>query len=382
MGLKSDLSSVVLPCCEGTLFLEYPGVSEPLSSPITVEPVTSGGGTTWRLQVAALRDEARAREHARALSVRTGQPAEAHFDAGVDLFRVRLGRYATREAADAARRRLPPAEAAGAWIVAEVTDLASPALRVKQNARTFLVPGRRLAVAAAAPGAVRVDGRRYRDRVLVYLNDRGTLNVINELPVEEYLRGVVPKEMGPDQYPRLEALKAQAVAARTYALRNLGQFAAEGYDLCAGPRCQVYGGMDVEHPFSDRAIAETAYQVLLYDGALADTLYTATCGGHTEDVGVVFPLRHEPYLRGVPCIEAGAVPVSGSLAPGTPFPHGFTHALLPTGGSASPGGLARPARSRGAWCTWRSSPAWPCRRTAWPRSTAASWGDTCSRSST
>ncbi len=347
IGLKSDLSSAVLPCCDGALALEHSGASEPLSSPITVEPVVAGGGTVWRLQVAALRDEERAADYARGLASRTGQPAEAHFDAGVDLFRVRVGRYASRQAAEAARRLLPAAEAAAAWIVAEVTDLASPALRVRQGGESFQVPGRWLAVSAGAGGAVRVDGRRYRDRVLVFLNDRGTLNLVNELPVEEYLRGVVPKEMGPDQYSRLEALKAQAVAARTYALRNLGQFAAEGYDLCSGPRCQVYGGRDVEHPLSDRAVSETAHQVLLYDGALADTLYTSTCGGHTEDVEVVFPSKTAPYLRGVPCIEGGAVPLAGSLAAGTPFPHGFTRALAPPVGDPALGGSREAATLAG-----------------------------------
>ena len=98
-------------------------------------------------------------------------------------------------------------------------------------------------MAPAGNSSVRVQGKRYRGRILVYLNDRGALNLINELPIEEYLRGVVPSEMGPELYNQLEALKAQAVAARTYTLRNLGEFAREGYDICATPRCQVYGGM-------------------------------------------------------------------------------------------------------------------------------------------
>ena len=92
----------------------------------------------------------------------------------------------------------------------------------------------------------------------MFLNDRGLLNVVNELPVDDYLRGVVPREMGPAIFDEIEALKAQAVAARTYTIRNLGGFTAEGFDICATPRCQVYGGMSVEHPLSDRAVAETS----------------------------------------------------------------------------------------------------------------------------
>jgi stage II sporulation protein D len=167
--------------------------------------------------------------------------------------------------------------------------------------------------------------------MLVYLNDRGTLNLINELSLEDYLRGVVPREMGPEAYDNLDALKAQAVAARSYALRNLGEFAAEGYDICATPRCQVYGGRSAEHPLSDRAVAETAGQVLVHGGRAADALYSSTCGGHTEDVQVVFPLKNEPYLRAVPCYEAGLTELAGNLGGGVPFPQGLMQRLLPGG---------------------------------------------------
>jgi stage II sporulation protein D len=147
---------------------------------------------------------------------------------------------------------------------------------------------------------------------LLFLNDRGSLNVIDELSIENYLRGVVPKELGPDLYPQLEALKAQTVAARTYTVRNLGEFVDEGYDICATPRCQVYGGMEVEHPLTDRAIEETADQVLLWRDEPIDALYSATCGGHTEDVGTVFPLKSdETYLQGVPCLEHGTTTLRG-----------------------------------------------------------------------
>ena len=78
-----------------------------------------------------------------------------------------------------------------------------------------------------------LDGARYRGRLLLYLNDRGLLNVINEISVEDYLRGVVPREMGPAAFASLDALKAQTVAARTYTLKNLGEFVSEGYDICA-----------------------------------------------------------------------------------------------------------------------------------------------------
>jgi stage II sporulation protein D len=260
---------------------------------------------------------------------------------------VRVGRYATREAADQDRRRIGALGVTDAFVISEGGSVTAPAVRVSQGAHSAVHPGRWLAVTSSSTlsprgegggggGSVRVQGKRWRGRILVYVNDRGRLNLINELPVEEYLRGVVPSEMGPIQYNQVEALKAQAVAARTYTLRNLGEFAREGYDICATPRCQVYKGMEVEHSLSDRAIAETAGQVLLFEGRLADTLYSSTCGGHTEDVPVVFPLKQEPYLQGVPCMEAGFAHIAGTLAPGQPFPAGLTRALLPPASGIAP----------------------------------------------
>lgn len=313
-----------------------------VASPLKVGPAAAAAEKGYyRLQIAALRDERQAQNLASRLERDSGQPGDAHFDAGIDLYRVRVGRYATREAAEADMRRLASIGVTGAFVVNEGAAVTEPALRVEIGQSSMVYPGRWLSVSPVGNASLRVRGKRYRGRLLVYLNDRGSLNLINELPVEEYLRGVVPSEMGPEQYNQLEALKAQAVAARTYTLRNLGEFTREGYDICATPRCQVYGGMNVEHPLSDRAIAETAGQVLLYQSELADTLYSSTCGGHTEDAEVVFPLKQEPYLQGVPCMEVGIIRFEGDLPPGIPFAPGLTHRLLPpAAGVSSTGALA------------------------------------------
>lgn len=337
VGLASDLDSVTFPCCEEPLDVTMEDQALPVSGPLKVEPAA---GTAqqgyYRLQVAALRDERQAQNLARRLERDSGQPGEAYFDAGIDLYRVRIGRYATREAAEADMRRLGAIGVTGAFVVNEGGSVTQPALRLTLGASSTVYPGRWLSVSPVGNPSVRVRNKRYRGRVLVYLNDRGALNLINELPVEDYLRGVVPSEMGPELYNQLEALKAQAVAARTYTLRNLGEFAREGYDICATPRCQVYGGMQIEHPLSDRAVAETAGQVLLYKGELVDALYSSTCGGHTEDVHVIFPLKQEPYLKAVPCMEVGVVRIDGDLGPGVPFPAGLTRRILPPAAGASP----------------------------------------------
>jgi stage II sporulation protein D len=330
VGLASDLPAVALPCCEAGLMLSMGGKVLAAVAALRIEPAAAAAQQgIFRLQVAALRDEGQALDLARRLERETKQPGDAHFDAGIDLYRVRIGRYATREEADADLRRLSTLGVTGAIVVYEGGSVSNPALRVAQGDSAAVYPGRWVALDPVGEGGIRVQGHRYRGRILVYLNDRGTLNLINELPVEEYLRGVVPSEMGPEQYHQLEALKAQAVAARTYTLRNLGEFSREGYDICATPRCQVYSGMDVEHPLSDRAVSETGGQVLLYHGELVDALYSSTCGGHTEDVKVMFPFKEEPYLKGVPCMEEGMVRLEGDLPDHAPFPGGLTRRLLP-----------------------------------------------------
>jgi len=248
-----------------------------LALSLKVEPAAATAQKGYyRLQVAALRDERQAQDLARQLERISGQPGEAFFDAGIDLYRVRIGHYPTREAAEADMRRLGANGVTGAFVVNEGAAVSAPALRLTQGQTATVYNGRWLSVAPVGEPSVRVKGKRYRGRILVFLNDRGSLNLINELPVEDYLRGVVPSEMGPELYNQLEALKAQAVAARTYTLRNMGEFSREGYDICATPRCQVYGGIAVEHPLSDQAVLETAGQVLLYKGELVNALYSST----------------------------------------------------------------------------------------------------------
>ena len=143
-----------------------------------------------------------------------------------------------------------------------------------------------------SPGAdgvrVALDAASYRGSLRVLVNPRGLLNVVNRVDLEEYLYGVVPAEMGPKRFDELEGLKAQAVAARTYALAHKGQFEAEGYDLCATPKCQVYAGLSAEDPLSSAAVDATRGLVLASGGSFADALFVSTCGGRTENVENVF----------------------------------------------------------------------------------------------
>lgn len=331
VGLATDLQRFELPCCNPQIKIEN-GAGDPW--PLTTATTVTPGGelverVVYRLQVAALKNDQQAAGIADYLRQETGLPADAVFDAGTDLYRVRVGRFESRATAEEARTRLESLGLAQSWIASEGGRIDAPTLRIRRGEETFELPGRWLDITAPTDVGIPYEGVRYRGRLLLYLNDRGRLNVINELPLEDYLRGVVPKEMGPLLYNRLEALKAQTVAARTYTLRNLGEFAEEGYDICSTPRCQVYGGMAVEHPRSDRAIKQTAGEVAMADGEPAETFYSSTCGGHTENVEVVFPLKTGTYLRGVPCVEAGSNPLEGTLRGGPDFPAGLMRQLLP-----------------------------------------------------
>ena len=144
---------------------------------------------------------------------------------------------------------------------------------------------------------VRLNGKAYRGTIEVFVNARGTLSVVNVVPLEDYLLGVVPSELG---LPQLEAEKAQAVAARTYAVANLNGFGSQGFDVLPTVWSQVYNGVSIETPMGTQAVNETRGIIATYNGKPINALYTSTCGGRTEDSENIFD-KAEPYLRGVEC---------------------------------------------------------------------------------
>jgi stage II sporulation protein D len=151
---------------------------------------------------------------------------------------------------------------------------------------------------------VRFNDKPYRGRIEVFANSRGLLTVVNVIGLEDYVRGVVANELSPGGYPAIEALKAQAIAARTYAIRNRGQYMAQGFDLLPTTRSQVYRGLTSEQPLSTRAVNETRGMVATYDGQAINALYTSTCGGRTEDAANIFN-EAVPYLRARECSVEG-----------------------------------------------------------------------------
>src|SRR5207237_967493 len=158
-----------------------------------------------------------------------------------------------------------------------------------------------LASSDEASAPVRFNDKSFRGKIEVFANTRGALTVVNVIGLEDYVRGVVPNELS---YPAIEALKAQAIAARTYALKNRGQFAFDGYDLLPTTRSQVYRGLTSETPLTSRAVDETRGMIATYKGEPINALYTSTCGGRTEDSENIFN-EAMPYLRGRECAAEG-----------------------------------------------------------------------------
>ena len=126
-------------------------------------------------------------------------------------------------------------------------------------------------------------------------SDAGSLNIVNALALEQYVKGVMPNEV-PPSWP-MEELKAQALAVRSIALT--GDVGGNGFDLYSDTRSQVYEGLESEYDRTNEAVAATRGQVVMYGGAVAQTLYSACSGGHTESAVNVFG-SPVPYLVGVP----------------------------------------------------------------------------------
>jgi stage II sporulation protein D len=166
-----------------------------------------------------------------------------------------------------------------------------------QNVRAGKIAAARLPL-RFDPGAAPLvlDGKAYRGSLVVH-RVGGRLTVVNKLPLDRYLRGVVPWEMPDDWHP--EALKAQAVVARSYALATLKP--GKLYDLYADTRSQVYGGIEAEAFTTNVAIGATAGQVLTWKGRVATTFYHSTSGGRTVSIEEAWPRATPvPYLVSVP----------------------------------------------------------------------------------
>lgn len=304
-----------------------------LLSPLPASAVNDG----YRVMVAGVASRDEANDSAKEIEKLTSEDAQAAFDTTTKTWGIAVGEPRSRDEAEELRARLE-AEGMDASIAAPPGNSPAPtpstSARLNQNSTQInnsirlasrpSLPAREVVASSIARGRlfsssapvvfasddeqnapVRYNDRPYRGRIEVFTNLRGNLTVVNELPLEDYVRGVVANELSPGGYPAIEALKAQAVAARTYALKNRGQFMSQGFDLLPTTRSQVYRGLVSENPLSSRAVEETRGLIATYNGEPINALYTSTCGGRTEDAENIFN-EAVPYLRARECAAEGA----------------------------------------------------------------------------
>jgi len=283
---------------------------------------------TFRVIVGGATTREEAEENEKEIQKAAGEDAHTIYDSETKTWGMIIGSTHPREEAEEIRARL---EAAGfdatidgkdPQTVAQTQPSVSNSSAVRLTSRSAL-PSREVVTSStigpifssSAPvsfasddeknAPVRFNEKPYRGRIEVFTNLRGTLTVVNELGLEDYVRGVVANELSPGGYPAIEALKAQAIAARTYALKNRGQFMSQGFDILPTTRSQVYRGLTSENPLSTRAVDETRGLIATYQGEPINALYTSTCGGRTEDSEKIFN-EAIPYLRARECAAEGA----------------------------------------------------------------------------
>ncbi|HET9478919.1 MAG TPA: SpoIID/LytB domain-containing protein, partial [Pyrinomonadaceae bacterium] len=296
-----------------------------------LSPLPANNDAMFRVIVAGAATHDEAEASAKEIEKLTGEDTQETFDTETKTWGVAVGEKRSREEAEELRARL---EAAGLDADVQAPPIytdKTETLRATQSSQSTgsvkltsraSSPSREVVASSTAgrmfsssapvvfasdnekDAPVRFNDRPYRGRIEVFTNLRGTLTVVNELGLEDYVRGVVANELSPGGYPAIEALKAQAIAARTYALKNRGQFMAQGFDILPTTRSQVYRGLTSENPLSTRAVDETRGLVATFAGEPINALYTSTCGGRTEDSENIF--NHAlPYLRGRECAAEG-----------------------------------------------------------------------------
>lgn len=206
------------------------------------------------------------------------------------LVAISPGQVRFSGARSACGRRLDPSRAYAARRVGDGVQLRGP------SGRALAGCGRKLR--ATGDGRVRIAGALYRGAFEAVPTDsqRGSLNAVNAVGVDQYVKGVIANE-SPPSWP-LAALRAQAVAARSFALT--GDVGGNGFDLYPDTRSQVYEGVASETARTNRATELTRGEVVSYRGEVAEAFFSACSGGHTESVQNVFFGDPIPYLVGVP----------------------------------------------------------------------------------
>jgi stage II sporulation protein D len=143
------------------------------------------------------------------------------------------------------------------------------------------------------------NGQTYRGAFIVKAAEDSKITLINELGIDDYLKGVLPREVV-ISWPQ-QSLRVQAVASRTYLASHLGHHASQGFDLCSDVHCQVYGGTAKEHPKTSEAVDATNGEILVYNGKPMGAFFHSNCGGSTEEIAYVWGQTNVPYLPRKKC---------------------------------------------------------------------------------
>ena len=309
IGLGQNLKDIRIRASSGMKIYEV-GANYKIISADADEVLLKGGGEKltekYVLLLAYAKDRREADQSAADLKVRIGGNVYVEQNPESEtggIFEVKLGDFLTRGEALSKIAELNELGLKDVWILRE--DITEPASKpLWMVVEDSLKPLGRDSVIYFVPSNeqsfLSFNNRSYRGLFILRGTRKGVV-LINVVNLEEYLLSVVPGELSPGLFNGREALKAQAVAARTYAVKNMGQFKDLGYDLINTPRSQLYIGMSAEHPMSTRAVEETRGEVLQHRGRLINALYHSTCGGKTENAENVFGGRPVPYLKSVEC---------------------------------------------------------------------------------
>ncbi|MFC1544683.1 SpoIID/LytB domain-containing protein [Gemmatimonadota bacterium] len=162
-------------------------------------------------------------------------------------------------------------------------------------------------IRAAVPGGglIGLGGRNYRGELLIYNAGSDRIMAINRLPLDEYLRSVVPAEVGNPGNAAYQAFKAQAVTARSYAVSLMSQNRSFSFDLTADTGDQVYRGTSGENQLTDSAVFETAGECLAVDGQVVTSFYHSTCGGRTAEPAEVWGEQFAERNKWLKSVEDG-----------------------------------------------------------------------------
>ena len=171
-------------------------------------------------------------------------------------------------------------------------------IKIKNKEAVILNKSYKLPVEFVSSKCLLVNGKIYRGNIIIAASKDGN-NIINALKMEDYLKGILPREASASWNP--ETLKVQAVISRTYALKNFGRHEKQGFDVCSQVHCQVYGGASCETKNCNQAVYDTTQEVVMYNNEPAQTFFHSSCAGHTEDPKFVWQWNSETpeYLKGI-----------------------------------------------------------------------------------